>query len=150
MTKTNPIISHPRFEGLKVYADSNTEPSFDGAVCAQVGTHVWYHPDEEDPLGRGAFIEGINGSDNGMSRTYDMLADICSTCPALVECFNYAVHHEEWGFWGGATRYQRKAIRKTHGITLTEPFNSNEHDKMILETRALLAKLGDDEDGNTL
>ena len=119
-------------------------------MCSQVGADVWYHPDEEDSAGRGAFIEGIHGGDNGVSRTYDMLADICSTCPALSECFNYAVHHERWGFWGGTTRRERKELRATHGITVTEPFNSDVADKMILETRAFIEMLGDENYGDTL
>ena len=143
------MIQHPRFEDLEIRAVNNTSPSFEGAVCAQTDAQVWFLPDEEDPFGRGAFIESTIGNDNGMSRTYDMLAGICSTCPALAECINYAFHHEDYGFWGGATRNQRKALRKTHGITLAEPFDGDVTDRMIMETRALIETLGGDEDGNT-
>jgi hypothetical protein len=143
-------IKHPRFEDLEVIAVNGTSPSFDGAVCAQVGEHIWYFPDYEDELGRGAYIESDSGGDNTIANTQNVLADICSNCPALAECFNYAVHHEKWGFWGGTTRKQRKELRATHGITLTEPFNSDAADRMILETRALIEMLGDDDYGDSL
>lgn len=34
----------------------------------------------------------------------------CTTCPVLVECFNYAVANEEKGVWGNSTEGQRNRL----------------------------------------
>jgi WhiB family redox-sensing transcriptional regulator len=33
--------------------------------------------------------------------------DICDTCPVKDECRNYAIAHDEYGIWGGTSKYQR-------------------------------------------
>jgi hypothetical protein len=46
-----------------------------------------------------------------------LLKRICSTCPARVECFDYALHNNVIGFWAGTTYQQRKQIRRENNIT---------------------------------
>lgn len=38
---------------------------------------------------------------------------ICSGCPLLEDCLNFAIaNKEEWGIWGGATAQERLHLRK--------------------------------------
>lgn len=143
------ILHHPTFDGLWTYADSTVLPSFKGARCSEVGSNIWYYPDDDDPLGRKAWHVGKHGRDTTIQTTYDALAGVCAHCPALLSCFNYAVHHEQWGFWGGTSRPQRMRMRETLGITLRELHNSDEADKMILESRRLREENLNEEQGGT-
>ena len=34
---------------------------------------------------------------------------VCQSCPALVECRNWARQHREYGFWGGESEEERAA-----------------------------------------
>jgi WhiB family redox-sensing transcriptional regulator len=36
---------------------------------------------------------------------------VCGQCPFQVRCRDYAVEHEGWGVWGGATVEERLRIR---------------------------------------
>lgn len=53
-------------------------------------------------------------------KNYPMLREICASCPVLELCREYAVIHEEYGFWGGLTERQRRKIRR--GKDLNEVF----------------------------
>lgn len=35
---------------------------------------------------------------------------ICAKCPVQQDCLDYAVAHDEEGFWGGKTKDERKAL----------------------------------------
>lgn len=150
------VLQHPRFEGVWVYADSTLEPDYKGARCAEIGSDAWFYPNSDDYERKfeDSYIitERITLDDRHLNKFHSMLGRICQDCPALLECFNYAVHHEEWGFWGGTTRAQRKLLRRTHRIRLTEPFNSDEADRMIINNRELLRQImeegGDGDTGN--
>jgi WhiB family redox-sensing transcriptional regulator len=37
---------------------------------------------------------------------------ICSRCPLLETCLNYAIRNDEWGIWGGTTMKERIYLRK--------------------------------------
>lgn len=39
---------------------------------------------------------------------------LCHTCPIRDDCFDWATHHGEHGYWGATTRQQRQAL--TAGI----------------------------------
>lgn len=134
------IIQHPRFPDIQVVAEyvDNTG-FFDNALCAQVGSNIWYFPDEEDPMARAPWMEwdGENIGDL-INDTYDALAKICRECPVLSECFNYGIHHEEWGFWGGTSRNQRIRLRHANKIRLHEPYDSDALDEQITENRKVL------------
>jgi len=37
--------------------------------------------------------------------------EMCERCPVLKECYNYALHNEMYGYWGGSTEKERYARR---------------------------------------
>lgn len=39
-------------------------------------------------------------------------------CPLMWACRKWALHHEEFGIWGGTLPEQRRRIRREQGITL--------------------------------
>lgn len=43
---------------------------------------------------------------------------ICSVCPRIQDCLEYALVWEQYGIWGGTTELQRERIRKERGIKL--------------------------------
>jgi len=43
---------------------------------------------------------------------YDILSNVCDACPLLVSCFNWALHNEDFHYWGGSSAIQRKQIRR--------------------------------------
>ena len=77
-----------------------------------------------------------------------VLGKVCESCPILVECANYAVKHEQRGFWGGLSAYARRYIRIENN--LDEPtYVSPISDRQILAARARLAKDRGDIDATT-
>ena len=42
---------------------------------------------------------------------YETLRNVCNACPLLVSCFNWALHNEDFHFWGGSSAIERKRIR---------------------------------------
>jgi hypothetical protein len=146
--KISDIIQHPRFQDLAVTAVPNTQPDFKGAICAQIGSNIWYFPDEEDPMGKEGYFDvsddwEIGSANEYLSKVTDNLARVCETCPVLAECFNYAVHHEEWGFWGGTTRNERIRLRHQYKIRLSDPFDSDALDRQIAGDQHVLEESGE-------
>lgn len=37
---------------------------------------------------------------------------VCSTCPLLENCLDYATRNNEWGIWGGTTMKERLYLRR--------------------------------------
>ena len=67
------------------------------------------------------------------------LRKVCEGCPILVQCANYAIKHEQRGFWGGLSAHGRREIRKANN--LDEPvYVSPISDRQILAARARLAR----------
>ena len=46
---------------------------------------------------------------------------MCGGCPDLEACFNWGLHHEAHGWWGGTTAGEREQLRKERNIILEEP-----------------------------
>lgn len=46
---------------------------------------------------------------------------ICEPCPIRKQCLEWALHHEQYGIWGGTTEWQRRVIRKEQNIRLRTP-----------------------------
>ena len=55
----------------------------------------------------------------------DMAKNICNECPVMVECLNYALHHESYGIWGGLTERERQTMRRIRNVKMVtkEPIN---------------------------
>ena len=65
----------------------------------------------------GRYLKGKNNT--------SLAKSICSECPVVEECLQYALRHEPFGIWGGKTERERKTIRRRLGISLIqrEPIN---------------------------
>jgi hypothetical protein len=70
------------------------------AACRGTLTDMWY-------------VEG--GSAWG---EYIPLRKVCNNCPILSECAEYAIRHEQWGFWAGMAPRERMTIRSRRGIKM--------------------------------
>lgn len=68
------------------------EPWMDAAVCAQTDPEVFF-PEQ--------------GGTAAAARR------ICSTCPVVADCLQYAVEHNEQGIWGGTSAKTRQRMRGT-------------------------------------
>jgi hypothetical protein len=83
-------------------------PNYDGTQsCARMGVEMFYQ-------------------DYDNKRTAQEVADLkefCSNCNIQVECMEYAIKHEKYGFWGGTTPYERRTIRNKRKIRLDLPEN---------------------------
>ncbi len=72
------------------------------AKCEQIGEMMFF-PKNEDPF------------------YYTSLAKkICSECPLLQKCRDYAIHTQVDGIWGGMTRRERERYRAKHNIVAKE------------------------------
>jgi WhiB family redox-sensing transcriptional regulator len=40
---------------------------------------------------------------------------VCDGCPVREACLEYALEHERYGFWGGASETERKRMRRRLG-----------------------------------
>lgn len=103
-------------------------PSLDGSQpCAQMGTY-WFDPDLDEK-----------------TLTHEERAarqDACGGCPFLVQCREWAMAHEEFGYWGGMTARQRRSRRTVRRQRLVAPqyagqvgfegrFDEREHDREV-------------------
>ena len=53
-------------------------------------------------------------------KQHAMLRRVCSNCPVKIECAEFAIKHERFGFWGGLTAMERHTIRQMNDIQLEE------------------------------
>ena len=50
-----------------------------------------------------------------------MFQRMCTDCPIMMACLEWALVHERYGVWGGTTPAQRSRIRRSIGWDLTDP-----------------------------
>lgn len=82
-------------------------PKWDGSeLCTQVPHELFFEYETRTKSGR----EDVQD-----------LKKLCSNCPRLNECAEYAIKHELYGFWGGMTEQERIAYRKKFKITYIRP-----------------------------
>ena len=83
-----------------------TEPSYPQFTgrepCAEIGFEPYYQ-------------------DETRSRERELMKAACDRCPLLVECAEWAIHRERWGYWAGLTMTDRERIRRQRGILVSEP-----------------------------
>jgi hypothetical protein len=53
---------------------------------------------------------------DGSPTNVAILRPICDSCPVNTACYNYGIHKEIYGMYGGLTRSERKAVRVKLGI----------------------------------
>lgn len=87
---------------------------FKEALCAQVGTEVFFIEDKDE------IIKRTKQSD------YEFAKKVCNSCVHIQECADWAIKKERHGLWGGLTPQERKKIRGKLKITIEEniPFAS--------------------------
>lgn len=107
------------------------------ANCAGTDADMFYYNAHESEL----MIENTTEHNNPYTITNEYLSKVCGNCPIMVECFEYALLHEEHGYWGGTSSVQRKAMRKTLGITLQETYSPDKMDDAVLQLRQRQAEL---------
>jgi WhiB family transcriptional regulator, redox-sensing transcriptional regulator len=47
--------------------------------------------------------------------------NVCQACPVKAECLEWALHHENFGVWGGQSERARRTMRRKRGISLKLP-----------------------------
>jgi hypothetical protein len=69
---------------------------------------------------------GESNDDNAWAKdnVYPQLRKVCGNCDVLDKCRDWAIKHEEWGFWGGMSVYERRQLRKKYKIKLEQPWTS--------------------------
>lgn len=77
-------------------------PDFTNAACAGIPTEIFYPSTEQQA---------------------DMttIRRICSSCPVVVDCYKWALHHERHGIWAGSTGNERRNERLRRRIPLVTP-----------------------------
>jgi len=61
----------------------------------------------------------------------------CSDCPVRTQCKTYAIVHDEYGIWGGTTRFEREQLDSEAVELLKEMYRSHG----LLENRQYLSLL---------
>ena len=64
-------------------------------------------------------------SENTNGTFAEMMGYICDTCPFMVQCREWALAHEGYGFWGGTTPNMRVKIRRERGQVMVQPHLGN-------------------------
>jgi WhiB family redox-sensing transcriptional regulator len=79
-------------------------PNFADARCREIGIELFF---EDDETGKFVDVRKSKG--------------LCSGCPIVSTCLEWALHHEKYGIWGGTTPKERDEMRKKMNIIMTEP-----------------------------
>lgn len=114
----DPVEAELRREG-KSLARSNVQiqeyPEFDGTqACAEIGVEIMYGSE------RGGVVSHGERASNDRPEAVSTI--VCKGCDFLGECLIWALHHEEYGVWGGTTASQRARMRSRLGIELVDPY----------------------------
>ena len=69
---------------------------------------------------------GESNEDNAWAKdnVYPQLRKVCGNCDVFDKCRDWAIKHEEWGFWGGMSVYERRQFRKKYKIKIEQPWTS--------------------------
>lgn len=96
MSHTNDRGLH-RTRGDHLFIDPLAQfkgPNFDGALCAQADSELWFPPSGHDSI---------------------TAKRICQGCPAKTPCLEWALTHYEAGIWGGTSAKDRAQLRRRKG-----------------------------------
>lgn len=87
-------------------------PAFDGTqACVDADVEDFFYQD----------WDGEGSRKYKENKDFTNARNMCNNCPFLVQCFEWALHNEAYGFWGGTTEEERKSIRKKRNIVLNNP-----------------------------
>lgn len=95
-----------------------------GGACMGKSLNIWFpyaDKKDENALDKTTFAERYRQA----RIDTDMAKNICNECPVMVECLNYALHHESYGIWGGLTERERQTMRRIRNVKMVtkEPIN---------------------------
>lgn len=62
----------------------------------------WFFPQPQ--MGRG---DAIDRSD-----PYENARPVCARCPVANDCLEWAIAHNEYGYWGGMSENERQALKR--------------------------------------
>ena len=82
---------------------------WDAAACRGLPLDMFFVNEQESEHGTGTLPD------------LGTLRRMCAGCPALEECRDHAIRHEEYGFWGGMTARARQNARRELGIRMSRP-----------------------------
>lgn len=87
-------------------------PNYTGyEPCAQIGVEHYY------------LDEGRGGSYTNLP----LLIELCTTrCFVYDQCLQWAVEHEQHGFWAGTSEVDRQRLRRHGNIPLQDPVTAAE------------------------
>ena len=77
-------------------------PDFTNASCKEIGVELFFP------------------EDSGFSHEERYVKKLCNECPIIKECLEWALHHENFGIWGGTTPMDRRVIRRARNIRVAE------------------------------
>lgn len=81
-----------------------------GGKCVGQDSEIWFPiADKSEP---GQFSQNYRKAQANVQKA----KQICETCDIKIECLSYALYHEIFGIWGGATERERHKIRKQLNI----------------------------------
>lgn len=83
-----------------------------GGHCVGHDSNLWFPMADKSQPGK--------FSDNYRKAKADTLVakKICADCPIRIDCLSYALYHEMFGIWGGATERERHQMRKKLNIIM--------------------------------
>jgi len=74
---------------------------FENPLCSEVDTEL--------------FFPEIGASDKSFNAK-----KVCRKCPHIAECFEWGLHNERFGIWGGASEPDRRKLRAELNIKIQE------------------------------
>lgn len=90
-------------------------PDLTDAACAGMDGDMFY-----DDMIASESVSDYGYYTSTAPKQHAMLRRVCANCPVKIECADFAIKHERFGFWGGLTAMERHSIRSMNNILLEE------------------------------
>lgn len=85
-----------------------------------------------DEMPKALFYDYELGRGSGTKLTVpEEVREACRSCPLKDHCLEWALKHEDFGFWAGTTKTQRRKMRRRLGIKLTPISGLDEFNKLV-------------------
>lgn len=82
-------------------------------VAEKVSDSDWQAHADCRLIGTALFFASDNESTGARQRRERTAKEICTSCPVVIPCRNYALDvGEQHGIWGGTSEIERRALRK--------------------------------------
>ena len=87
-------------------------PDFSDAACKGLDVEMFFLSDPEDKIAPKKDHRYLDEQ---------MLSKMCNECPIKPTCLEWALRHEQYGYWAGTTERKRMELRRKYNITLELP-----------------------------